>query len=123
MHRLTPAARKIAYGEKPVAAGPSYIAMKREGKRIILTFDNTGSGLSVNGAGELKGFAIAGPDKKFVWAKSRIKGNKIKVWSDRVSDPVAVRYAWADNLAKANLYNREGLPAAPFKTDSAVVKE
>jgi sialate O-acetylesterase len=65
----------------------------------------------------LKHFAISGADKKYVWAKAEIKGNKVIVWSDVVSKPVSVRYAWADNPEGANLYNAEGLPASPFTTE------
>jgi sialate O-acetylesterase len=59
----------------------------------------------------------AGPDKKFVWADAKIKGKKIIVWNDSITNPVAVRYAWADNPDTANLYNKAGLPASPFRTD------
>jgi sialate O-acetylesterase len=62
-------------------------------------------------------FAIAGPDKKFVWAKAKIEDDKVIVWNDDIPNPVAVRYAWADNPEGANLYNKEGLPASPFRTD------
>ena len=65
-----------------------------------------------------EGFAVAGADRKLVWAEARIEGDRVVVWSDRVPSPVAVRYAWADNPSTANLYNREGLPAAPFRTDT-----
>ena len=64
-----------------------------------------------------KAFAIAGVDQKFYWAKAEIKGDKVIVWSEKVANPVAVRYAWADNPGDANLYNKEGLPASPFRTD------
>jgi sialate O-acetylesterase len=68
--------------------------------------------------GYLKGFSIAGEDKKFVWAKASLEGDKIIVWCESVSNPIAVRYAWADNPDDANLFNKEGLPASPFRTDS-----
>lgn len=61
-------------------------------------------------------FSIAGADKKFVWARAKIEGDKIIVWNDEVTDPVIVRYAWADNPEGANLYNMKGLPASPFET-------
>jgi len=116
--RLELAAEKIAYGNNNVVySGPRYRSMKVEGNKIILTFSNTGSGLSAKGGGELKYFAIAGPDKKFVWASARIDNNNVIVWNDRVANPVAVRYAWADNPEGANLFNQEGLPASPFRTD------
>ena len=116
--RLALAAQKVAYGiENIVYSGPIYQSMRIEKKRIILSFTNTGSGLMAKGSGELKYFAISGPDKKFVWAKAIIKGNKVEVWNDAIPDPVAVRYGWADNPEGANLYNKENLPASPFKTD------
>lgn len=115
--RLALAARKQAYGENDIVySGPVYESMKTEGNKIILTFSHAGSGLTMKGD-ELHAFAIAGKDNRFVWAKARIEGgNHVIVWSDEISDPVAVRYAWADNPENANLYNREGLPASPFRT-------
>lgn len=116
--RLALAAEKIAYGDKKVvASGPVYQSLKVKDNKIELTFSDCGSGLTTNDGKELKHFAIAGADKKFVWAKAEIKGNKIVVWNDAVSIPVVVRYAWADNPAGANLYNKEGLPASPFTTE------
>lgn len=116
--RLALAARKIAYGEKAlVSSGPLYQASKGEGSNIILSFTNTGSGLVAIDGEELFGFAIAGADKKFVWANAKIEGAKVVVWHDDVSQPLYVRYAWADNPFGANLYNKEGLPASPFRTD------
>jgi sialate O-acetylesterase len=116
--RLALAAQKAAYGDKKaVYSGPIYQSMKIEGNKITITFTNTGGGLVAKGGGELKYFAIAGTDKKFVWAKAKIKANKVVVWNDQVTNPVAVRYAWADNPEGANLYNKEGLPASSFRTD------
>ena len=69
------------------------------------------------GSRKLRYFAIAGDDMKFIWAKARIRGNKVIVRGKKIRKPVAVRYAWADDPEGANLYNREGLPAAPFRTD------
>jgi sialate O-acetylesterase len=115
--RLVLAAQKAAYGdEKAVYSGPIYQSMKIEGNKIILTFANTGGGLTAKGDVELKYFAIAGADKKFVWAKAKVEYNNIVVWNDQLANPVAVRYAWADNPEGANLYNKEGLPASPFET-------
>lgn len=115
--RLALAAEKIAYGDKSVVySGPIYQSMKIEGNKIIISFANIGSGLIVKG-GELKHFAIAGADKKFVWANAKIEKDKVVVSSDSVTNPVAVRYGWADNPEGANLYNKEGLPASPFRTD------
>jgi len=116
--RLALAAEKIAYGDKKVvASGPNYQSLKVKGNKIELTFSDCGSGLMTSDGKELKHFAIAGADKKFVWAKAEFKGNKIVVWNEAVSKPVVVRYAWADNPAGANLYNNEGLPASPFTTE------
>ena len=83
----------------------------------MLSFTHTGSGLVAHNNSPLKQFAIAGEDRKFVWADATIKKNQVIVWNKNVSRPVAVRYAWADNPAGANLYNKEGLPASPFRTD------
>jgi len=116
--RLALAAEKVAYGEDDIVySGPSCQSMEKEGKKVILTFSHTGSGMKAKGDDELEGFAIAGPDHHFVWANAKIDGNKVIVWSDKVPNPVAVRYAWADNPNKANLFNNAGLPASPFRTD------
>ncbi len=71
----------------------------------------------MNKGDEIQGFAIAGADKKFYWAEAEIEDNQIVVWSDEVDHPVAVRYGWADN-PDVSLYNEEGLPAVPFRTDN-----
>lgn len=116
--RLALAAQKVAYGDGDVVySGPLYKAMTVEGNKIILTFTSIGSGLMTKGGEQLKSFTICGTDKKFVWANAEIKNNEVIVWSDNVENPVAVRYAWADNPDGANLYNKEGLPASPFRTD------
>jgi sialate O-acetylesterase len=116
--RLALAALKVAYKDDSlVYSGPLYKSMKIEGNKVILSFSETGSGLIARGDGELKYFAIAGADKHFIWAKAKIENNKVIVWSDDIPDPVAVRYAWADNPQGANLCNKEGLPASPFRTD------
>ncbi len=116
-YRLALAAQKVAYNDDVVYSGPMFQSMDIKGNKIILTFSNTGSGLEVKGGGELKHFAIAGSDRKFIWAETKIENNKVIVWSDKIQNPVAVRYAWADNPEGANLYNMEGLPASPFRTD------
>jgi sialate O-acetylesterase len=116
--RLALAAQKIAYGDKKVVySGPIYKSMKIEGNKIIITFTNIGGGLVAKGGDELKYFALAGADKKFLWAKTKIEADKVVVWNDQLANPVYVRYAWADNPQGANLYNKEGLPAASFRTD------
>jgi sialate O-acetylesterase len=116
--RLALAAWKLAYNEKDlVASGPLYRSAVIENNKIILSFDHTGSGLIAIDGEPLSQFAIAGADKKFVWANAKIEGDKVIVWSERVAAPLYVRYAWADNPDGANLYNKEGLPASPFRTD------
>jgi sialate O-acetylesterase len=105
-----------SYGKELVYSGPIYKSMKIEGEKIILRFDHVGGGLVAGPDEPLKGFAIAGADRKFVWAEAKIDGDSVVVSSDEVSTPVAVRYAWADNPV-CNLYNEEGLPASPFRTD------
>jgi len=113
--RLALAARGIAYGEKITYSGPIYKCMDIVGDKIILHFDFVGKGLVAKG-GPLKGFAIAGEDHKFVWADAKIKGDTVVVWSKKVPRPVAVRYGWAD-FPTGNLWNKDGLPASPFRTD------
>jgi sialate O-acetylesterase len=117
--RLALLAGKIAYGEDSIVdSGPIYRSAAVEGNKIIVRFTSIGGGLLTKGGGELQQFAIAGEDKKFVWADARIAGDSVVVSSDEVQAPRYVRYAWADNPEGANLYNREGLPASPFRTDS-----
>jgi sialate O-acetylesterase len=116
-NRLALAAQKAAYQEQQVVySGPLYQLMRIEGNKMVLTFTNIGSGLMAKG-GALKCFAIAGADKKFTWADAKIENDNVIVSSSKVLNPVAVRYAWADNPDGANLYNKEGLPASPFRTD------
>jgi len=118
--RLALAARKIVYGEDIVFSGPTCRSHTVEDNRVAITFDHVGGGLVAgnNHQRQLKGFAIADADRHFVWAEAAIEGDRVVVWSDAVQAPVAVRYAWADNPADANLYNQEGLPASPFRTDT-----
>jgi sialate O-acetylesterase len=118
-YRLALSALKTVYNKPVVHAGPVFESMEIKGNVIELTFSNIGTGLIARGDkyGYLKGFAIAGADHKFVWAKATIEGNKVFVTSAKVTQPVAVRYAWADNPDDANLFNEEGLPASPFRTD------
>ena len=114
--RLSLAAQNIAYGQKPiVSSGPIYKSMIVKDNKVILSFTCIGSGLTAKG--ELKGFAIAGSDDKFVWAKAKISANKVIVWNENIKNPISVRYAWADNPDEANLKNKEGLPASPFRTN------
>ena len=104
------------YGLKFPYHSPVYKSMEKQGNRVVLHFDHAGSGLKAADVPEVRGFAIAGPDHKFVKAKAKITGGTIEVWSDQVSEPAAVRYAWADNPV-CNVYSNEGLPLTPFRTD------
>ena len=114
--RLALAAEKISYGKDVIYSGPVYQSSTTDGNKIILSFTHIGSGLITNDGEEPGEFAIAGADKKFVWARAKIEGDKIIVWSDDIKVPVYVRYAWADNPVNPNLFNKEGLPASPFRT-------
>ncbi len=115
--RLALVALNKAYNESIVYSGPIFKSASIESGKIIISFSHTGGGLITSDGDELKEFAIAGADKKFVWARARIEGDKVIVWSDEIADPKFVRYAWADNPVNPNLYNKEGLPASPFRTD------
>jgi len=115
--RLALIALAKTYGQKINYSGPVYQSNKIEGKQIILTFGNSQNGLKTADGKALTGFAIAGADKKFYWAKASIKGNQIIVSSDQVANPVAVRYAWGNNPL-CNLVSNDGLPASPFRTDT-----
>lgn len=94
--------------------GPIYRASNREGERMAITFDHA-TGLKAV-SGDIEGFAIAGSDQKFVWARASVVDDRVLVWSDAVKEPAAVRYGWAAN-PKCNLVNAAGLPASPFRTD------
>ena len=113
---LALAALEQAYRQPVIGSGPVYREMVREAEAIRVWFDHIGSGLTAHGTG-LKGFVIAGADGVFKEAEAQIVENSVRVSSPEVSDPVAVRYAWADNPEEANLYNSAGLPATPFRTD------
>jgi sialate O-acetylesterase len=119
-YRLALNALAGEYGKKIEFSGPQYKSMEKQGDRLILTFDHADSGLEAwkNKYGYLSGFTIAGEDGKFDWARAFVENGKVVVYSPKVKNPVAVRYAWSDNPGDANLYNKEGLPASPFKTDS-----
>ena len=105
------------YGVKIAFQSPTYKAMEKNGNKIVLRFDHAGRGLKTFDVPEPRGFAIAGSDHKFVNAKAKIIGpSTVEVWSDTVSEPAAVRYAWADNPI-CNMYSGDGLPVTPFRTD------
>jgi len=116
-HRLALVALAKTYGRKIEYSGPSYRSMAIEGSAIRLRFTHVGKGLVARGDAPLRQFAIAGADRKFVWADAHIDGDTVVVASQQVSNPVAVRYAWAINPAGCNLYNQAGLPGSPFRTD------
>lgn len=134
--RLALAARQVAYGDTSViASGPTLAKAAVDGTGIRLSFNNEGSGLVIGvppahwhpgkprpDATVLNGFAIAGADGKYVWADARIDGNDVVVSSPQVPQPATVRYDWGDD-PNGNLYNKEGLPAIPFRTDDAPVGE
>ncbi|MEI8316273.1 MAG: sialate O-acetylesterase [Verrucomicrobiota bacterium] len=112
--RLALAARAVAYGEKVEYSGPIYDSLNIDGNRAILSFKHTGTGLEARDA--LKGFTIAGADKKFVAATAKIDGDRVVVSSPEVTQPVAVRYGWS-TAPELSLYNKNGLPSSPFRTD------
>ena len=115
--RLAYWAESQVYGTKDVVySGPIYESMKVEGNKAVISFKHVGGGLVAKGE-KLTGFAIAGEDRKFAWAEAKIEGDKIVVSCDPVAKPVSVRYAWAHN-PECNLYNKEGIPASPLRTDS-----
>jgi sialate O-acetylesterase len=113
--RLALGARALAYGEKIEYSGPLYDSMIAKDGKIILSFTHAGGGL-VAKDGDLKGFTIAGEDGKFVPAQAKIQGSTLVVSAEGVADPKTVRYGWA-NVPDVNLFNNEGLPASPFRTD------
>ncbi len=116
--RLALAAKKIAYKEEINYSSPMYESMQINENKAVISFKHIGNGLVVKDRyGYLNGFAIAGEDKKFYWAKAYLEGNKVVVYSENVSKPTAVRYAWANNPEDVNLFSKDGLPACPFRTD------
>ena len=116
--RLAAIALHNLYGQAAEYSGPVYQSMTTEGATIVLHFTHTGSGLAVHDKyGYVKGFEIAGADQKFHYARAVVDGDKVVVSQDGVTAPVAVRYGWADDAGESNLFNKEGFPAAPFRTD------
>ncbi|HJZ82095.1 MAG TPA: sialate O-acetylesterase [Pyrinomonadaceae bacterium] len=106
------------YGRKITTTGPFWRSSKVDGSKIVLTFDEVGSGLKIRDGNKLDEFAIAGADHKWVWAEAAITAkNRIEVWSPSVAQPLAVRYAFNNNPKHPNLTNETGLPATPFRTD------
>jgi sialate O-acetylesterase len=113
--RLALWAESQVYGKDIVYSSPLFESLKVEGNKAHVSFKHAGGGLEAKGD-KLSGFAVAGEDRTFVWADAKIDGKTVVVSSDKVAKPVAVRYAWAD-YPECNLYNKEGLPASPFRTD------
>jgi len=113
--RLSLIALAETYDQDIEYSGPIFKSFNREGSQIRIFFDHS-DGLQTNGE-KLKGFAVAGSDKKFYWAEARIEGSSVIVWNNNIDKPVAVRYGWASN-PECNLYNAAGLPASPFRTDN-----
>ena len=117
--RLASIALHDVYSKTGEYTGPAYQAMKVAGNKVTLTFTHTGSGLiTKDNSGNIGGFEIAGSDKQFHTANASIENNKIIVVADGVSQPVAVRYNWANDASAGNLFNKEKFPAAPFRTDN-----
>lgn len=116
--RASRVALGMVYGKKVEYYGPVYEGHKAEGDRIRITFTHIGQGLATKFGNKLQGFAVAGADKKFVWADAVIDGDTVVVSNPQVAAPVAVRYAFAGTHPWANLFNRDGLPAIPFRTDN-----
>lgn len=116
--RLAAVALHDLFSKEIVSRGPVYSSMKKDGSKAILSFTDTGSGLMIKDKyGYLKGFEIAGADRKFYYARAHIEGDKVVVYHEDVRDPAAVRYGWADDAGDCNLFNKEGFPAGPFRTD------
>lgn len=116
--RLALIALHKTYGVKNlVCSGPEFKSMKILGNKVYIEYEHIGNGLLVkNKYGYIEGFSIAGSDQKFEWAQAYLEGDRVIVTSGRVAHPIAVRYCWADN-PDVNLFNKEGLPAVPFRTD------
>jgi sialate O-acetylesterase len=114
--RLARWARATVYGERLPWSGPRYASHTISGGAVRIVFSHGDGGLASANGGPLTGFAIAGSDRRFVWAEARIDGDRVVVSSPKVPTPAAVRYAWADNPA-CNLVNGAKLPALPFRTD------
>lgn len=116
-HRAAAVALGMVYGRKIEYYGPLYASHTIEAGKVRLKFTHVGQGLAFRHADKLQGFAIAGEDKQFHWADAAIAGDTVILSSSKVPKPVAVRYAWATKRPWANLFNKDGLPAVPFRTD------
>ena len=117
--RLALSALKMTYNQSNIIISPMFKEVKFVGNKAIVSFENIGSGLMAKDKyGYLKGFEIAGDDKRFYYAQAQIENNTVVISHSNVNKPVSVRYAWADAPVDANLFNIEGLPASPFRTDT-----
>jgi sialate O-acetylesterase len=115
--RLAGLALQKTYGISKVASGPVYKNMQVQGNKAVVQFTGVGKGLTAK-QDVITGFEIAGADQRFYPAKATVAGTTVVLSADEVANPVAVRYAWADDDSNANLFNKEGFPAAPFRTDN-----
>lgn len=119
-NRLGMAAMKTAYHlESIVSSGPAFKEMRIESDQIIIRYDHVGSGLKTKDKyGYIRGFQVAGADRIYHWAQAFIQGDNVIVKCAKVSHPMAIRYAWASNPGQLDLYNKEGFPAVPFRSDT-----
>jgi sialate O-acetylesterase len=108
----------VAYGKPVEVLGPVYASHAVEGGKVRVRFTHVGQGLAYKHGEKLQGFAVAGEDKAFHWAEAAVDGDAVVLTCDKVAKPVAVRYAWAASYPWANLFNKDGLPAVPFRTDA-----
>jgi len=117
--RLAAIALKNVYKQNIICTGPTFKSMEIQGNKIVVSFENLGSGLTTpEKYGYVKGFEIAGEDKVFYFANAQITNNKVVLTSEKVPNPIAVHFGWADDASDNNLYNTEGFPAIPFRTDN-----
>ena len=116
--RLAAIALDKLYGKKRVSSGPVFQSLSVQKNEALVSFNNTGTGLTTkDNTSELKGFEIAGRDQVFYEATAQIRDNQVVVSSDKVKAPVAVRFGWLGDASANNLFNKEGFPAVPFRTD------
>lgn len=118
-NRLAAVALAKDYSKNQEYSGPVFTSLQVTGNKAVLSFSHADSGFIVKDSyGYIKGFEIAGADKQFHYAKASVENGNIVVYSDMIASPVAVRYGWADDMPEANLYNKQGFPAVPFRTDT-----
>lgn len=115
--RLALAALNMVYEHDKIYSGPVFRNYSLKENKVIIEFDNVGNGLILKKGEYPEEFAIAGNDKKFKWAKAKIKNNKIVIWHEKIANPKYIRFAWSENPGRFNLYNKEGLPASPFRIE------